>query len=220
MQWSFSWTLHIYNAKIFSSQRKIQIIKNVWLFRIMGARDYKCLWRISKETTYRPCGVPSDFFPTEYGGKQHKIKAVMVKFFNYLQGWIRVSVLQVAKYLNSVPLWQALNGWFEKSHFMCIDFMRVSFFSHSFCGHTGGIWELPGQELNPMPQQWQPTAGTKGQTHSSTATLATAVGFLTHCTTTGTPWGFPHDVGLLDSFSGTSELFLVVAKHSATALPS
>ena len=94
----------------------------------MGARDYKCLWRISKETTYRPCGVPSDFFPTEYGGKQHKIKAVMVKFFNYLQGWIRVSVLQVTKYLNSVPLWQALNGWLEKSHFMCIDFMGVSFF--------------------------------------------------------------------------------------------
>ena len=65
-------------------------------------------------------------------------------------------------------------------------------------GHTHGTWKFLGQELNlnqscdlrhscGNAKSFNSLHQTGDQTPTSTATRATAVGFLTHCATSGTP---------------------------------
>ena len=61
-----------------------------------------------------------------------------------------------------------------------------------FNGHNGGIWKLLGQRLNPSHSccntgSFNPLHQARDQTCASIVTQASAVGFLTHCTTVGTP---------------------------------
>ena len=69
-----------------------------------------------------------------------------------------------------------------------------------FYGHTRGIWKFPGQGLNLSHSyslccscdnagSFYPLYQARDQTPAPQQTQATAVGFLTHCTTAGTPTG-------------------------------
>ena len=59
-------------------------------------------------------------------------------------------------------------------------------------GHTHSIWKFPGQGLNPShswgnTKSFNPLHQAGGRTHTSAATWAPAVRFLTYCTTAETP---------------------------------
>lgn len=69
-------------------------------------------------------------------------KATMMKIFSHHKCWIRVFILKVS-YLKPIPLWLTLNDDL-KSHFVYIDFVRVS----SWCEMTGSFSRT--SELSPV----------------------------------------------------------------------
>ena len=100
-----------------------------------------------------------------------------------------------------------LNFFFILYGFLCSNFLltHVSmvylFLFIPYCfflnGQTHGVWKLPCQGLNLNfscnccswinPGSFNPLHQAKDWTHASAANWASAVGFLTHCTTAGTP---------------------------------
>ena len=77
-----------------------------------------------------------------------------------------------------------------------IQFFCFLFFVFFFNGHTHVIWKFLGQNLSHSldlccsrgnSRSFNPLRQGGDQIHASTVTGAAAVGFLTHCTTAGTP---------------------------------